>query len=76
MEALLTRVTAPLLEKLEIDFPDEFTVSISNLQQFIGSAKNLRFTCANLVFGSMGFALEAYPHEGSRKNVCLWEFTV
>ena len=65
MEALLPRVTT-LLQKLQIYFLNEFSVSIPNLQQFISSAENLRFTSASLEFGKMGFALQAYPHEVSR----------
>ena len=67
MEALLPRITAPLLEKLQIYFLNELTVFTPNLQQFISNAKNLKFTSASLEFGKMGFALQAYPCEGSRK---------
>ena len=73
IEALLHRITAPLLEKLQIYFLNEFSVSIQNLQRFISSADNLRFTSASLEFGKMGFSLQACPHEGSRKYALSME---
>ena len=73
MEALLPRVPAPLLEKLQIYFLNEFSVSIQNLQRFISSADNLRFTSTSLEFGKMGLFLQAYPHEGSRKYALSME---
>ena len=65
MEALLPHMSTPRLEKLQIYLFNELTMSTRNLQQFISSAKNLRFTSASLMFSRMGFALQAYPCEGS-----------
>ena len=65
MEALLPRMTTPRLERLQIYFVNELTRSIPNLQQFISSAANLRFTGASLRFGRMGFTLQGYPRKGS-----------
>jgi len=66
MEAILPHMTTPRLEKLQIYFYNELTVSVANLQQFISAAEVLRFTAADLRFGRMGFALQAYPHKVSR----------
>ena len=66
MEALLPHMTTPHLEKLQIYFFNELTVSVTNLQQFISNSKALRFTGASLRFDRMGFALQAYPRKGSR----------
>jgi hypothetical protein len=65
MEALLPHMSTPRLEKLQIYLFNELTISTQNLQQFISSAENLRFTSASLKFGRMGFALQAYPCKGS-----------
>ena len=64
MEALLPHMTTPRLEKLQLYLFNEL-ISIRNLQQFISSAENLRFTSVSLRFGRMGFALQAYPRKGS-----------
>jgi hypothetical protein len=66
MEAFLPCLRAPLLERLQISFPVELTVSIPHLQQFISSAENLRFTIASLKLGPKLFTLQAYPYEGYR----------
>jgi hypothetical protein len=65
MEALLPHMSTPRLEKLQISFLEQ-TMSIPNLQQFISSAENLRFTSASLRFDTVGFTLEAYPCQESR----------
>jgi len=69
MEAILPRMTTPRLEKLQIYLFNELTVwsvSVTNLQQFISNSKILKFTGASLRFGRMGFALQAYPRKGCR----------
>jgi len=71
MEALLPGMTTPRLEKLQIYFSNELTISVPNLQQFISSVENLRFTSANLGFVNSGVELRAYPREGSRTYALL-----
>ena len=74
MGALLPCLRAPLLERLQINFTIELPVSIPNLQQFISSAENLRFTSASLEFGPSLFSLLAYPYEGHR--ICALSMSV
>jgi hypothetical protein len=47
-EALLLRMTAALLEKLEITFLHQLTFAVPRLQQFVGATENLRFGSASL----------------------------
>jgi len=65
-EAILPCMTTPRLEKLQIYFSNELAISVTNLQQFISSAKILRFTSAGLRFCRMGLTLHVYPSKGSR----------
>jgi hypothetical protein len=65
LEALLPQVTTPLLEKLDVYFFHQLTISLANLKQFISSASNFRFTSANLWFHEDAVELDVYPHEGT-----------
>jgi len=65
LETLLSRITAPLLEKLKVDFFNQLTISIPNTQQFISSTGNLRFTRATLVFDETSVDLWVYPRGAS-----------
>jgi hypothetical protein len=64
MEALLPGMTTPRLEKLQIYFSNELTISVPNLRQSISSAENLKFISANLEFVRSGLELKAYPPDG------------
>jgi len=63
LETLLSRITAPLLEKLQVDFFNQLTISIPNTQQFISRTGNLRFTHATLGFKEMSVELSVFPDE-------------
>jgi hypothetical protein len=63
LEALLPLVTTPLLEKLDVHFFHQLTISLANLKQFISSASNFRFTSADLFFHETGVELEGNPRE-------------
>lgn len=63
LESFLSRITTPLLEKLQVDFFNQLAISIPNMQQFIGSTGNLRFTSATLWFDEMLVGLWIYPRE-------------
>jgi hypothetical protein len=65
LEALLPQVMTPLLEKLDVFFVHQLTVSLANLKQFISSASNFRFTTATLFFREDGVDLEGTPREGT-----------
>jgi hypothetical protein len=64
LEALLSRMTAVLLDKLEIAFFHQLTFAVPRLQQFMGTTENLRFRSAQFVFYSDGFAVRVYPRNG------------
>ncbi|KAI9510341.1 hypothetical protein F5148DRAFT_599245 [Russula earlei] len=66
LEALLPRITLPLLEKLQLNFPHEPTFSVSNLLQFMSTARNLRLNSIKFNFDDSGIEVTAYPHEGAK----------
>lgn len=63
LETLLSRITTPLLEKLQVDFFNQLTISIPNTQQFISSTGNLKFKSATLRFDEMSVGLWIYSRE-------------
>jgi hypothetical protein len=65
LEALLPQVMTPLLEKLDVHFFHQLTVSLANLKQFISSASNFRSTTASLTFHENGVDWEGTPREGA-----------
>lgn len=66
LEALLPRITAPLLEKLQILFFNQLTFSVPHLLEFISSAENLRFSSARVTFHEGGIFTRVYPHESAK----------
>jgi hypothetical protein len=66
LEALLPRVTIPLLEKLRLRFFDEPTFSLPHLLQFIGKSNGLKCGSATLFFLKWGVLLRVYPHEEAK----------
>ena len=66
LEALLPRVTAPLLEKLRLRFFDEPTFSLPHLLRFISESKNLKCGSAKLSFLEWGVLMRVYPHEEAK----------
>ncbi|KAH9965649.1 hypothetical protein BJV74DRAFT_799593 [Russula compacta] len=66
LEALLPRMTTPLLNKLQIAFVDQLTFSVLHLLEFLGTAKNLRFRSASVGFWDQGFDIEVYPYTGAK----------
>ena len=65
LEALLPRITTPLLEKLQVLFFHQHNFSVPHLLQFMGAAKNLRFRSAKFQFSSNYFYVYVYPREGA-----------
>jgi hypothetical protein len=63
LEALLPRMTTPLLEKLQIVFFTRLTLSIPHLLQFINRTSNLRFTVSEVIFDDEAIHVRLYPHE-------------
>jgi hypothetical protein len=65
LEALLPRMTAPLLERLRMRFFNQLTFSIPHVLQFIGTMEDLRFSSAWLLFRNEAIIVKVYPHEGA-----------
>ncbi|KAH9981808.1 hypothetical protein BJV74DRAFT_887314 [Russula compacta] len=65
LEALLARMTTPLLEKFQIQFPDQPTFSVPHLPEFISAAGNLKLSSAataRVGFSTWGVWVWVYPH--------------
>src|SRR5258708_501572 len=66
LEALLPRITVPLLERLQVNFLNQLTYSTPNLQQFM-TAADLRLNTATLRFSMDYIIIMVYPpHKGAR----------
>jgi len=65
LEAVLPRITTPLLEKLQIAFFHQLTPPVLHLSQFISSTESLRFNSINLTFFKEYITLRVYPREGA-----------
>ena len=63
LEALLYRISAPRLEKLEIVFFNQLTFSVPCLLHFVGTTENLRFKTAKFKFSDRHVDVKVYPHE-------------
>jgi hypothetical protein len=63
LEAVVPRITAPRLTKLEITFFNQVTFSVPRLLQFMNTTENLRFKSANFEFSYNRVDVEVYPHE-------------
>ncbi len=66
LEALLPRVTIPLLERLQVFFFNQLSYSIPHLQQLLSSTGSLWLNTVNLAFYDDFLQLTAYPHKGAR----------
>ncbi|KAF8468671.1 hypothetical protein DFH94DRAFT_856853 [Russula ochroleuca] len=66
LEALLSQVTIPLLETLQVYFFNQLTYSIPHLQQFISTAGNLRLEIATLSFLEDYVKMKAYPDKEAK----------
>ena len=66
LEALLPRITTPLLEKLEIGFFNQLTFSLPHLFRFISTKENFRFRSAEFQFSPRALTLLVYPHHGAK----------
>ena len=63
LEALLHRIFAPRLEKLQILFFNQLTFSVPRLLHFVDTTENLRFKTAKFKFSDEDVDVEVYPHE-------------
>jgi hypothetical protein len=73
LEALVRRITAPRLERLEIFFFNQLTFSIPRLLQFMNTTENLRFDSAKFKFSRGRVRVEVYPREESKMyGLSIW----
>jgi hypothetical protein len=63
MEAVLRRITTPRLERLDVLFFNQLTVSVPHLVQFIKTTENLKFGSAKFKFSNNMVRVEVYPLE-------------
>ena len=66
LEALLPRMTTPLLKQLEIIFFNQLTFPVPHLLQFIDTRENLRFHSAVFRFSPRGLTMQVYPQNGAK----------
>jgi hypothetical protein len=69
LEAILPRITTPVLEKFQFFFFNQPTFSFPHLLQFINATEKLRFRSARLMFHEEAVSVRAYPREGARTYV-------
>ena len=77
MEAIIHRITAPRLEKLQVDMFSQLTFHVPRLLQFLITTENLKFKRAKFEFTDQKVAVEMYPHEEAKTyslaiNVDSW----
>jgi hypothetical protein len=58
-------MTTPLLEKLQIIFFNQLTLSIPCLLEFMNTTVSLRFSSAEVIFDDEAFHVRLYPYEGA-----------
>jgi hypothetical protein len=64
LEALLPRMTAPLLEKLQVGFFNQLTFSVPHLLQFMRTKEHLKLSNAKISFHEEDVFVTVYPREG------------
>lgn len=63
LEEVVRRITAPRLEKLQIELFKQVTFSIPRLLQFMNTTENLKFDSAELEFFDERVLVKMYPRE-------------
>ena len=76
VEAVVRRITAPRLQKLQMLFFEQLTFSIPHLVQFINSTENLRFSEAKLKFSDEHVDVEVYPREEAETEMYAFHIRV
>jgi hypothetical protein len=79
LEAVVSQITTPRLEKLEIFFFEQPMFSVPRLAQFMNATENLKFRVAKLHFSYGQFDVEMYPREDAEMyalhlGVICWPF--
>jgi hypothetical protein len=75
LEALTHRITAPLLEKLDISFFNQLTFFVPRLLQSMNSTENLRFHTADVSLFNHKVEAVIYPH-GDIEEVEMYSFAI
>ena len=75
LEAILPRMTMPLLEHLHLEFFHQLNFSIPHLLQFMGAAENLRFSRAVFRFSRDSLDIEVYPRDGAVESAFKTEIS-
>jgi hypothetical protein len=68
LEAVVSRITAPRLEKLSIEFFKQLTFSVPCFVQFMNTSEHLKFDSAKLEFSGKHIDVEFYSREEAKKN--------
>ena len=63
LEALVHQITAPRLERFQIDFFNQLRFSVPCLLQFVDTTENLRFKSVKFEFSDQGIEVMVYSHE-------------
>ena len=74
LEALLPRMTTPLLETLIVHFFNQLTFSVPRLLQFMTTAGNFRFNSVRLLFYHEAVAVFIFPT--AETTICSFEVDV
>ena len=77
LEEFVRRITAPRLEKVQIEMFNQLTFSVPRLLQFVSTTENLRFKSAKVKFSEKEVDVKVYPHEADKTyalsiNVNCW----
>jgi hypothetical protein len=76
MEAIVHGITAPRLEKLDMEFFKQLTFSVPHLQQLMNTTESLRFDSAKFEFFKDKVHADFYPREAKiiplQMNVRCW----
>ena len=65
LEALLPRITAPLLDKLQLVFVGDLAFPLPELYRFVGQTESLRCGSAKLSFLPRAVSMRVWPCEGA-----------
>jgi hypothetical protein len=65
LEAILPRITTPRLEKLQIIFFNQLTLSIPHVLRFMDTTANLKFCSAEVIFDDKAIHVKLYPRDGA-----------
>ena len=73
LEALLPRITMPLLEKLQIVYFNQLTFVVPHLVQFMGAIENLKSRSAAFWFQRHSVIMATFSHEGAKRHTFYME---